>query len=56
MQKRKYTVILSVGAISLISILITVILTHTMPYSQNRLAITTSMLDLLELLQVVIIV
>lgn len=35
MQKRRSTVILSVGAISLISILITVILTHTMPYSQN---------------------
>ena len=35
MQKRRATVILSVGAISLISILITVILTHTMPYSQN---------------------
>ncbi|MGA7899217.1 MAG: PsbP-related protein [Nitrososphaeraceae archaeon] len=35
MQKRRATVILSVGAISLISILITVILTHTIPYSQN---------------------
>lgn len=35
MQKKRATVILSVGAISLISILITVILTHTMPYSQN---------------------
>jgi PsbP len=34
MQKRA-TVILSVGAISLFSILITVILTHTMPHSQN---------------------
>jgi hypothetical protein len=34
MQKR-VTVILSVGAISLFSILITVILTHTMPHSQN---------------------
>lgn len=35
MQKKRATVILSVGAISLISILITVILTHTIPYSQN---------------------
>ncbi len=34
MQKKRATVILSVGAISLISILITV-LTHTLPYSQN---------------------
>jgi PsbP len=35
MQKKRAAVILSVGAISLISILITVILTHTMPYSRN---------------------
>ncbi len=35
MQKKRATVILSVGAISLISILITVILTHIMTYSQN---------------------